>query len=449
MKRLLTILALLAIVTAIFAIPTGAEDVESRYVVVFNNSGRIPNGAADDIAEAGGELVMTFEEVGIGIAVSTSPTFADDLKGAGSVHEVGLEGYHSLPIPTVYTEVDTGPTADDNYYELYQWDIRRVNADQAWGETSGSHDTVVAILDTGIAYNHPDLSGNVIYNACYQVHADPCIPYPSYHWHGTHVAGTVAAAFGGGGAVGVGPNLGLANYNVFDFFGYDEDGYPIMGAYDSSIFSAMLDVVFEGFEVINMSLGSYSLRSGGGSASINAWNRVADYVRRQGVTIVASAGNNNYDLNGPLTHVPSDVTGIINVGATGIRPDPFYPQEGSYDVRAFYSNYGSALTLTAPGGDLGPEEPVYPFWWYLVFSTYVYADPGCAASASCPHGYAWAGGTSQAAPHVAGAAGLLLDANPGLSANRVTTILKQTAEDIGSRQLFGHGMVDVYAALTK
>ena len=449
MKRLLTILALLAIVTAIFAIPTGAEDVETRYVIVYNRSGRIPDGAADDVAEAGGELVMTFDEVGIGIAVSTNPTFPDDLKGAGNVQEVGLEGYHVVPDALLDTSPPTEPDpGTDVYYYAYQWDIRRVKADEAWEVTSGSHNTVVAIIDTGIAWNHPDLAPNVEYTACYNT-LSSCSQYPDVHWHGTHVAGTVAAAFGGGKAVGVGPNLGLASYNVFEWYYDVEDAKWYYVAFDGPIFAAMLDAAEQEFDVINMSLGGYSLRSGGGSASINAWNRVADYVSKQGVTIVASAGNDGLDLNGPLTHVPSDVTGIINVGATGIRTDPFYPQEGAYDVFAFYSNYGAPLTMTAPGGDLGPEEPSYPYWWYFVFSTYVYPDSGCAATASCPFGYAWAAGTSMASPHVAGAAGLLMDLNPGLNPNQVTSILKQTAENIGSRQLFGHGMLDVYAAVTK
>jgi subtilisin family serine protease len=332
---------------------------------------------------------------------------------------------------------------DTGYFD-YQWDIRRVGADQAWDTTTGSHDTVVAVLDTGIAYNHPDLAPNVVYNACYTVY-NPCIPYPSLHWHGTHVAGTVAAAFGGGSAVGVGPDLGLANYNVFEL---TEEGVV---AYDEALWEAMLDVADQGFDVINMSLGGYIVRSNSPEdvAVWTAWNRVANYVIRKGVTIIASSGNGDANLNGSLDHIPSDVPPIISVGATGIRPDPFYPQEGAYDVRAFYSNYGAAVTLVAPGGDVGPDELEYPWYWYLVYSDYVAANPACAATASCQVGYLWAGGTSMAAPHVAGAAGLLRDLNPNLKARQVTAILKRTAENLGDRQMYGHGMLDVAAAVGK
>jgi len=433
---------LLSVLTLVGTSKVYAET--QRYVVVFSGK-RIPNNAAQQIEKAGGELVKTLDVVGIGIAISTNPDFAKSLRGVRGVHSVGVERYHTLPDTEIY-KVDNGPTATDSYYELYQWDIRRVRADQAWNITTGSHDTVVAILDTGIAWNHPDLAPNVIYNNNYYAFT-PNTPYPSWHWHGTHVAGTVAAAFNGGAAVGVGPDLGLANYNVFEPYG----GGVV--AFDIALWEAMLDVADQGFDVINMSLGGYIVRSDSPEdvAVWTAWNRVADYVTRRGVTIVASAGNADVDLNGPLDHVPSDVTGIICTGATGIRPDPIYPQNDPYDVRAFYSNYGAPVTLVAPGGDLGPDGTPYPFpaVYYLVFSTDVYPDPTCAATASCPIGYAWAGGTSQAAPHVAGVAGLLKDLKPRLTPRQVTAILKQTAEKLGSRQQFGHGMVDAEAAVNK
>lgn len=425
------------------AMPAQAEGDAERYVVVFAGS-RIPKQATQMVEAAGGELIKTLPEVGVGIAVSSDPGFADSLKGVRGVHSVGAERFHSLPATeAVAYEADEPDPAVDLLYEQYQWDIRRVRADQAWEVTTGSHDTVVAILDTGIAYNHPDLAPNVVHNACYSVYA-PCQPYPTVHWHGTHVAGTVAAAFGGGLAVGVGPNLGLANYNVFEV----HPDYGLVG-FDAAIWEAMLDVAARGYDVINMSLGGYVVKPEGGAAAWTAWNRVADYVTRQGVTIVASSGNGDLDLNGPVDHVPSDVTGVISVGATGIRPDPVYPQDGAYDVRAFYSNYGASVTLSAPGGDLGPEGTPYPFpaAFYLVLSADVEPNPICAATEDCPVGYAWAAGTSMASPHVAGVAGLVIEENPRLNPNQVISILKRTAENLGDRQLFGHGMVDAYSAV--
>ncbi|UCC71026.1 MAG: S8 family serine peptidase, partial [Gemmatimonadota bacterium] len=427
---------------SISAAVSDAGDSHGRYVIVFQK--KVPRKAAQIVADAGGELVGTLPEVGLGLATSSDPSFAESLRGVRAVHSVGVARFHALPETEVYVS-ENGPTPADVGYFNYQWDIRRVKADEAWNTTTGSHNTVVGIIDTGIAWNHPDLGPNVVYAACYSVFS-ACMPYPSLHWHGTHVAGTVAAAFGGGRAVGVGPDLGLASYNVFEYV----PDYGVV-AFDWAIWMAMLDAAAQGFDVVNMSLGGYVVKPSSQQdvAAWTAWNRIAHYVTRQGVTIVTSAGNAGVDLNGPVDHVPSDVTGVISTGATGIRPDPFYPQAGSDDVRASYSNYGAAVTLSAPGGDAGPDAVSYPWWWYLVYSDYVVADPSCAATASCPVGHAWAGGTSQAAPHVAGAAGLVKDMHPGLNPHQVIKILKQTAESLGNRQQFGHGMLDVNAAVNK
>jgi subtilisin family serine protease len=444
-RQTLAVLSIVVLLSSLLVavVPVSAGAESQRYVVVFEEG--IPKNAAKLVKTAGGELVKSFPQVGVSIATSTSADFAASLEGASGILAVGGERFLALPAGDAYLDADAPDPAVDTGYFNYQWDIRRVGADQAWDITTGSHDTVVAVLDTGIAYNHPDLAPNVVYNACYTAIAENCNPYPSIHWHGTHVAGTIAAAFGGGAAVGVGPNLGLANYNVFELTG---EGVV---AYDEALWEAMFDVVDQGFGVINMSLGGYIVRSDSPEdvAVWTAWNRVANYVTRQGVTIVASSGNGDANLNGSLDHIPSDVPAIISVGATGIRTDPVYPQAGAYDVRAFYSNYGAAVTLVAPGGDFGPDDPAYPYYWYLIYSDYVVANPACAATASCPIGYAWAGGTSMAAPHVSGAAGLLVDLNPKLKARQVTAILKQTAEDLGDRQMYGHGMLDVAAAVSK
>lgn len=439
------VLLLFALLLAL-GIPPGSaawsQAKPTRYVVAFR-SPALPSNAAEVIEAAGGRLVRALDQIGVAVAVSTDKNFAARLQRSSGVLAVDTE--RTMRLPQITAEVvapESGPTGTDVYYDLFQWDIRRVKADQAWNIATGSHDTVVAVIDTGIAWNHPDLAPNVVYHACYSSQPT-CSDYPDLHWHGTHVAGTIAAAFDEGRVVGVGPNLGLASYNVFELV----DGDVL--AFDSSIWAAMIDAADRGFDVINMSLGGYVIFPAQEAAIWTAWNRVVDYVNRKGVVVVASAGNDAFDLNGPVAHVPSDLSGVISVAATGIRPLPEYPQPGAYDVQAFYSNYGAAVTLSAPGGDLGPEGTPWPFpaAYYLVFSAYVDVDPTCVATASCPVGYAWAGGTSMAAPHVSGAAGLVKDLNPFLSAHQVSAILKRTAEPLGDRQIFGHGMVDVLSAL--
>jgi lantibiotic leader peptide-processing serine protease len=458
MRRVFVTTLLLIVVVAALSVSAVAAQGESvRYLINFQRA-NIPANAAASIEAAGGQIVRTLPEVGIAIAVSSDPNFASNVQGVRGVHSAGLVPTVSVPDVTVFPAPDVGHVPDPPaafWDEL--WGIARVNAPAAWDAgITGSHNTVVAVIDTGIASNHPDVAPNLVFNACFVTTGDhttgACTPYPSLSFHGTHVAGTVAANFGGG-VVGVGPNLGLANYNVFEVF-VDDEGPYVAAAFDS-VWAAMIDSANQGFHVINMSLGAIGSHPDGSTPFFTAQQRVANYVRQQGTFIVASAGNSALNLNGPLFNLPGGVPGIVNVGATGIRPDPVFPQPGAFDVLAYYSNYGALVAVVAPGGDCGLPDSCDPatrppnFLGYTILSSSVAPNPVCAATESCPVGWAFAIGTSMAAPHVAGVAGLVRDQNPRLSPNQVEAILKQTADRLGDRQQFAHGMVDAYAAATR
>lgn len=446
MRKVQIMFVIVLLVGLVVSVPAAAENTEGRYVILFGRHA-LPEGLASTVEGAGGRLVRSFPQVGVAIAVSSEAGFVDAMSGVRGVASVGDLPAFSLPNIEMYGEPE-GPTVNDDLYNAgLVWGVNRVNAPAAWaGGYTGSHDTVVAIIDTGIAWNHPDLAPNIVHVDCYTSEAT-CNPYPSLDWHGTHVAGTVAAAFDGGRVVGVGPDLGLAGYNTFEVI-------PGCGvcAYSDSRWAAMIDAADRDFDVINMSLGGYGVYGGQGSNDLATYvaaeKRIANYVNQAGTVMVASAGNDAINLNGTIIHLPGDIPGMISVSATGIWPSIFAPE---YDVLADYSNYGAPVDIAAPGGDLGPPDTPYPFpaVYHLVLSSYVIPDPVCALSNNCPIGYAWAGGTSMAAPHVAGGAGLVLDANPGLNPHQVKSILTITAESIGSRQLFGHGMLDVSAAVMK
>ena len=452
MKKIVVVLSLILIVAMMGIVPVSAEATEGRYIILMKKND-IPADLASQVEAAGGTLVRTLPEVGIAIAVSSDPGFVGAMESLKTVSMAG--DVPAFALPTTIVEATAPTPLDDRYNAGYIWGVDRVNAPAAWDAGfTGSHDTVVAILDTGVAWNHPDLAPNVVDMKCFDSTGGPCNPYPSVDEHGTHVAGTVAAAFGGAGVVGVGPNLGIASYNIFEYI----PDYGV-AAYSDSRWAAMIDAANSGYEVINMSLGGTNVFGGQGTnelaAYVQAEKRVADYVSKAGTVMVASAGNDGLNTNGAIIHLPGDIPSIINVSATGVGPsiveDDLENYEPEYDVLAFYSNYGAAVDIAAPGGDYGPEGTVYP-WpavYHLIFSTYVFLDPVCSASGNCPVGYAWMGGTSMASPHVAGGAGLVMDADPGLNPHQVEAILKQTAEDIGSRQYFGAGLLDVYSAIMK
>jgi lantibiotic leader peptide-processing serine protease len=473
MKRILSVFALSALLAVIFSPPLLAADPVSRYVVLFKNE-QIPADAPQLIAAAAGRIVKTFPSAGIVIATSANPDFASSLAFSTPVESVSSARFRPLPGCTPHPGGVVAPA--DDFFSRYQWNIRRVKADKAWRITRGSHNSTVAVIDTGVAWNHPDLNSNVIYAACFTSAGScawngatgscPCTPYPDLDPHGTAVASIIAASSDGGRMVGVGPGLAIASYNVFELIA--PDGFPQLFSYDDSVWSAMFDAAEKGYRVVNISLGDVYDRTDD-ITTITAWNRVVRKILGMGVTIVASAGNDGLRLGWQTVHIPSDLPGVISVGATGIRPQPVYPLQGSFDVATFYSNFGRPIDLVAPGGDFGSDDMInFPPDWYeygvltafvcpgcrftadsspLLGFTTVDDDPGCIVNASCQTDYFWSIGTSVAAPHVAAVAGLILDRFPYFNNLFVSTILKTSAERLGNHPHFGSGMVNAYRAL--
>lgn len=456
-----------------------AQQAETRYVINLKQN-TLPADLEARVQTAGGVLVSTLPEVGIAIAVSADPNFTAVITADADIASAGAMPFYALP--PMNQEASEAPTEKDVLYNNGTlWGINRVHAPQAWNAGyTGSHQTVVAVIDTGIAWNHPDLAPNVIDKQCYRTsHPNGgCAPYPAAGEtcsplaspppglvpcvefnHGTHVAGTIAAAFDGGGFVGVGPNLALASYKISEV----ENGRLV--AAPDSVWKAMIDAADKGYQVINFSWGWMYPDGFGGPGSNNmaayvqAHKQVAKYVNQQGSVIVASAGNvseGGLNVNGTTIILPADIPQVIGVSATGIRPEPKYPWPGSYDVLPFYSNYGaSGVSLAAPGGDCGkdwcdPSSTDLSEAPYRIASTAVtLANPACRANQNCPPALLAWGGTSMATAHVSGVIGLVRDANPNLTPNQVQALIKTTADDLGDHQSFGHGMVNAYKAVLK
>lgn len=338
--------------------------------------------------------------------------------------------------------------------------------------------TAVAVLDTGVMHTHPDLVGQVcgswsftycntagpggnpaypIYSSLIDFDAHPdwnpgagctAAPTTQYHAHGTHVAGIIAARLSGGRVVGVAPQSCVAAYKVFDRYRYTaDDGTPVdkTAAFDGPLFAAITHAASTGVPVISMSLGSH-VSAGDGNASWKAWNRVAKYANRQGAVLVASAGNSEFNLNGALAHLPGDIPTMVNTSATGsnnlVRSAGAYTAAPGSDVLAYYSNYGAAVDVAAPGGDCGPD-PATCLAQHLILSTGIRETGGPAAGMPV---YIFFAGTSMATPHVSAVAALVRAQHPAWTPGDVRAWLKETAEPLGDRQAFGHGMIDASAA---
>ncbi len=330
-------------------------------------------------------------------------------------------------------------TPNDPFY-AYQWHYEAMNLPAAWDIEDGAAGGVtVAVIDTG-SVPHPDLQGvwaggyDFVSNPAYSADgdgydADPTDLGGESFYHGTHVAGTVAASTdNGSGVAGVSWGAKLLSVRVLGATGIGTLSDTVNGA----LWAAGEPV--EGVpinpnpaQVINLSLG--------GEAPCSMFEQSAiDTVRAKGVTVVVAAGNSDIDV---AEFSPANCDGVIAVGATGPR-----------GRRAPYSNYGGEIDVMAPGGDRGQ-------------SVNVNGDRAPAGVLSTVKNeqtsrfdYAFYTGTSMAAPHVSGLVALMLAQEPGLSPDAIEAKLKGSATPLSARACgradredCGAGLVDASAAL--
>jgi lantibiotic leader peptide-processing serine protease len=478
---------------------------KGRYVVVFR-SDTLPGDAATRISKAGGATGRLLSPVGVATAVGDA-TFAAKLAKDPAVLSVGKE--HSYLAPKTQMKPLDVPGQHDALGLLYflQWDIRRVGAPAVWARTPANAPRPrVAVLDTGVADDHIDLAGQVgemrSFSYCstsgggsnspaYPIYATYihvandfswdgiCSPISEvigvpamYEPHGTHVAGTIGAN-ARVGVIGVAPNAEVEAYKVFDrvllppgTIPPDQGGDFILTAFEGPLFDAIVTASNHGYPVISMSLGStFDMRDG--RASYLAWQRVALYAHKKGSLIVAATGNSSLDLNGTIVNVPSDLPTVLAVSATGTSQlaldgdNNLVAMPGS-DVMSFYSNFGSTVDVSAPGGDFGPIfNPNDQSTWgsifveHMILSTYVFEfDSWSQDLSGAPvfvpagsHGWAFFMGTSMATPHVAAVAAQVRALHPTWTPGAVRSWLKDHAEAIGPRQQFGAGLVNADLAV--
>ena len=301
--------------------------------------------------------------------------------------------------------VAAAPTAAADPRRGAQWNLDLIEADGARSVSTGAGATV-AVIDSGVQADHPDLAGRI--GPSYDVVQRDATPQDG-DGHGTHVMGIVGAATGNGvGVESVAPGATLMAVRVLG----DDGG----GSIDDV--ARGIDWAREhGADVINLSLGSdVPLLGAGGGDSFDAAIRRA---LAAGIVVVAAAGNNGV----PVCEQPAARDGLLCVGAVDKRR-----------ARSFFSSFGSGLGLVAPGGsgataagmEVGED----------VLSTY-------AGS-----GYRELAGTSQAAPHVAGVAALLV--SRGVRGQAAVRRLLATATDLGSPGVdsqYGAGLVNARAAV--
>ena len=324
MKSSTVVLALCAIAAPLFA-----DSNASRYIVMTRPSAReaqVRLLEKSDAAAAGHD-VREFQQVR-GFAATLTASEVAQLRRSPYVRFVSpVVGVHLLGVD----DTPLVPTTNTSVYEQQQvvpYGVDLVHAREAWSATRGGGNLNVAILDTGIDYTHPDLVA--AYRGGYNVLAKTDNPYDDNH-HGTHVAGTIAAADNGIGVVGVAPSANLWSIKVLDSNGNGTDEGLVAGV-DWVIAKKQ---AIGGNWIISLSLGSTI----GTPAEQEAFQQAID----AGILVVCATGN----AGGDTVDYPANYPGVFSVGA--VDKDTNFPR---------FSNHGPRLDVVAPGVSVLSTIPV-------------------------------------------------------------------------------------------
>lgn len=330
---------------------------------------------------------------------------------------------------------------NDVFFGL-QWNYPLINLPQAWDRTVGSTEVTAAVLDTGILPGHPDLQNRLTTGYDFisnperandggGIDPDPTDPGDDVHgfssFHGTHVAGIVAAETDNlAGVAGITWTTRLMPLRVLGVGGGTDADIAQAIRYAAGLSNSSGTLPDRPVDVINMSFGGAGISQTLGDA--------VQAARAAGVILAAAAGN---DSNSTPSY-PASYDGVLSVAAVDLASQ-----------RASYSNFGPQIDLTAPGGDMSRDlnSDGYPDG---ILST-IGDDGGNFL-------YRFLAGTSLAAPHVAGVVALMRGVNPSLSPVDIDRLIAgthpetgiQITRDLGTPgrdDLYGHGLIDASKAI--
>lgn len=449
--------------TALAQAPSTAKSGEKlSYVVNTDTAEETLERVQREISAADGTVVTSYDRIGVIVAHSANPEFGETLRGiegvdsAGATRTAPLKAASSTDVgePQYIKDPEAlarklargkgGDGADSSLrgggartepLESLQWNIPAIKADKAHRVSQGSKKVTVAVIDTGVDDTHPDLKPNFSERqsaSCVGGTADTTPgawrPYAEGgSYHGTHVAGTIAAPRNGVGVAGVAPGVQVSSIKV------SEQDTSLF--YAEAVVCAFTFAAEHGVEITNNSYyvdpWLFNCPDQADQAAIaDAVGRAAQYAQRGGVLNVTSAGNSSHDLaadeitddtspndSTPVTRtidpsectdVPTQLPGAVTVSATGAEP-----------LKSYYSNYGQGvIDVAAPGGDK-------------------YQIPGGDAKnggilSTMPDGdYAFLQGTSMAGPHVAGVAALIKSKHRKATPHELQWRMKAWADNPG------------------
>ncbi|RYX93356.1 hypothetical protein EON78_06285, partial [bacterium] len=320
---------------------------------------------------------------------------------------------------------------NDTLYS-FQWNMPNIKANSAWSSTVGKKDITVAVIDSGVDPDHPDLKNNLLplidvwaesrRNDIYNYRGTP-IDYAGRdgNGHGTHVSGIIGAAINNSlGVAGVAGNIKILPIKSSNYRGE---------TYSSTITRSILRAIDEKANVINISIG------GPQSDGTQSLEDAVELAISKGIVFISATGNESDRKKGLITDVtiPAAYPGVLAVGSST-----------EYDKVANYSNGGKETSLIAPGGGGLPEEGRLVYSTFPTYRTYLSYTQNIIGP------YALLSGTSMSSPHVAGAAALVLSEEPNLTVQKLRVRLLSSTTPIngkGFNEGSGYGKLNVYEAL--
>jgi len=457
-------------VSSMDGVPTG------KTVVVFRDTTSIPAGGLALINSLGGRVTTRWDNVGVAFVAGLSLGGLSTLRTSDLVAAVGNDRYINwLPRMTLKaiaaTDVLALPRNDPSKATYYasgvQWNMKQIKADRAWAAgKQGLPSTRVAILDTGIDYGHRELRTLVDLNASrsfttstyagggivdgvsapnLEVPIDPQLPgdhpFMDNHFHGTHVASTVAT--NNISVASIAPDITLIAVKVLNWQG--------SGSFEGVAGGILYAAQDAGAHVINMSLGANIDGSDPDAlALLELMSRTIKAAEKAGAIVVSAAGNSALNLDqGTLVSTPCEQSTVC-VSATG----PLLQQ--NFDQPATYTNFGiTAIEVAAPGGNATDEEGGYQNEDLIMGACSRRASDAtlnvCRTNVDgVNYFYVWAAGTSMASPHVAGMAALIKSYNPSLSVSGLRSKILGATDDVGvkGRDVYSnYGRINVAKAL--
>ena len=458
-----------------------ADNDEMNYAI--NLAGTDPEDLQRALAlvpGAGGAALASYPEIGTFFAQSATPSFAPDLaaalRQAGiAIHSIGptrvapVLYYERVELPTdkkdeapqsgaaggltsMREESASAAPAGTNE-EVFNWGAVAMHAREAEAVNVKRAPVTVAVVDSGVEDTHPDLEGRVDTSRSVKCSVNGVATQDFYGWrdefyHGTHVAGIIAANHNDIGIDGIAPEASIVAIEATN------DNRLI---YPEYVTCAFMWAASHGVDVVNNSYSMdpwvyWSPTDPEQAAGLEAATRSIKYAQGKGLAVIAAAGNEGVDIDNPTIdngsptdvptptknravnggiRVPSMLDGVAQVSAVG---QAYNVKPGLSLGRAEFSNYGNTIDFAAPGDQIYSTVP-------LLFY---------------PSGFAVADGTSMATPHVSGIAALIKSVHPELSGAQVIDLMKKQAAanygrlnaPIDGREYRGYGFLDALDAVT-